>query len=346
MRIFKRFGLYVACVVLVAAVLSAALIVPWLHTPTDFHDQALRARLAGQIDTLIIGQSYAMDGIVPSKLDERLGTHTYNLSGSLMPIHGQRYMVEKELARNPVRHILIEITPDTFTCDERTTYGNGDSYVVARLDSMSERLDYMLRCVPLEDWPNIYARMLMLSARSAVNRVLGRTERIDEGNRGFNPQKAENVALSPERARAWHQGMSIFNAPREENVRAFEALLQSCLQSGCSVALIYTPVSHGKVWQLYDQDEFHRWALELAEKYGVPLFDFNLLKGRYELFSDETSFSDENHLSREGAEAFSAVMADVLCRYRAGEDVSALFYPSYREAIQASVYRGELQSGQ
>lgn len=340
MRIFKRFGLYLACIVLVAALLSAALIVPWLNTPTDFHDQALRARLAGQIDTLIVGQSYAMDGIVPAKLDERLGTHTYNLSGSLMPIHGQTYMVKKELARNPVRNVLIEITPDTFTCDERTTYGNGDSYVVARLDSMSERLDYMLRCVPLEDWPNVYARMLMLSARSAVQRLLGKAERIDAANRGFNPQKAEDVTLSPDRARAWHKGMSIFNAPREENIRAFEELIALCQQAGCNVALIYTPVSHGEVWQLYDQDDFHRWALELAEAHDVPLLDFNLLRNRYEIFSDATSFSDENHLSREGAEAFSGVMADILCRVRAGEDVSELFYSSYQEAIADSVYWG------
>lgn len=340
MRIFKRFGLYVAGILLIVILLSAALLVPWLHSTDDFHDQSLREELAGTIDTLIIGQSYAMDGIVPQRLDERLGTHTYNLSGSLMPLHGQIYMVEKEFARNPVQNVLIEITPDTFTCDERTTYGNGDSYVVARLDSFSERLDYLLRCVPPADWPNIYARMMMLSMRSAINRLLGRAERIDAGNRGFNPQKAKNVALSPEHARAWKQGMSIFSNPREENIRAFEELIRLCQQAGCNVALIYTPVSHGKVWQLYDQDDFHHWAQGVADTYGIPLFDFNLLRARYELLSDEASFSDENHLSREGAEAFTEVMADVLCRVRAGEDVSPLFYPSYQEAIRASTYRG------
>lgn len=340
MPISKRFILYVVCIVLTAVLLSAALIVPWLHTPTDFHDQTLRAGLAGQIDTLIIGQSYAMNGIVPRKLDERLGTHTYNLSGSLMPIHGQQYMVAKELARNPIKSILIEITPDTFTNNERTNYGNGDSYVVARLDSWAERLDYMVRCVPLEDWPNIYARMLMQSTRFAADHLLGRSKPIDKANRGYDPLKAENVSLSRERARAWHQGMSIFNAPREENIRAFEGLIELCRQSGCQVALVYTPVSHGKVWQLYDQDDFHRWSLELAKKHGIPLFDFNLLKSRYALLSDEASFSDESHLSKEGAEVFSGVMADVLQRYLGGEDVSALFYSSYLEAISASVYQG------
>ena len=65
MRIFKRFGLYVLSIVLVVAAVSAAFIVPWIHTPTDFHDQALRGKLAGTIDTLIIGQSYSMDGIMP-----------------------------------------------------------------------------------------------------------------------------------------------------------------------------------------------------------------------------------------------------------------------------------------
>ena len=340
MQTFKRFFLYLACIVLAAALMSAVLIVPWLRSPTDFHDQALRASLAGQIDTLIIGQSYAMNGVVPSQLDERLGTHTYNLCGSLMPIHGQIYMVQKELARNPVRHVMIEITPDTFTSNERTTYGNGDSYVVARLDSLPERLDYLIRCVPPADWPNIYARLLMQSARSAVQRLLGRQEHIEAGARGFSPMKAENVALSLDYARKTHRRMNIFNAPLQENIRAYEELIALCQQAGCQVALIYTPISHGKVWQLYDQDNFHRWALDMAQRYDVPLFDFNLLRNRYTLLSDESSFSDESHLSREGAAAFSGMMADVLCRYRAGEDVSALFYPSYQEAIHDSPYWG------
>jgi len=78
---------------------------------------------------------------------------------------------------------------------------------------------------------------------------------------------------------------------------------------------------------------------DAPKKYDIPLFDFNLLKSRYELFSDETSFSDDNHLSEEGAEIFSGVMADVLHRHRAGEDVSPLFYESYRDVIRNSVYR-------
>ena len=340
MQTFKRFGLYVLSIALVVTLVSAAFIIPWLHTPTDYHDQALREKLAGQIDTLIIGQSYAMDGVMPQKLDEALGTVTYNLCGSLMPVYGQAYMVKKELARNPIKHVIIEITPDTFTSDERAVYGNGDSYIFARLDSFSERLDYLTRCVQLSDWPNIYARILLLSLRSAAYGLLGQTETIDESLMGFNPQKAKDVSLSMEAAPGLHQAMSIFNAPLEANIREYEALIELCQQAGCEVTIIYTPVSHAKVWQLYDQDTFREWAQALADKYGVPLFDFNLLKDRYALFDDTCSYSDDNHLSREGAEIFSAVIADVLRRYRAGEDVSPLFYASYREVIRDSVYWG------
>lgn len=340
MRIFKCFALYVGSIALVVAAVSAAFIVPWLRAPVDFHDQALRADLAGRIDTLIIGQSYARDGIVPGKLDEKLGTTTYNLSGSLMPIYGQQYMIEKEIARNPVKHIILEITPDTFTSDQTLTYGNGDLYVVARLDSFAERVNYLLRCVPPADWPNIYARMLLLSLRSTANRLLGKTESIDASLMGFNPLKAENVTPDMDWARAFHQSMSIFANPLEANIQEYEALIQACKQAGCDVTIVYTPVSHIKVWQLYDQDVFYSWAHDMAQKYDVSLFDFNLLKSCYELFSDETSFSDQNHMSREGAEIFSQVMADVLMRHRAGEDVSSLFYASYKDVIHDSVYWG------
>jgi len=342
MRIFKRFFLYICSIMLVVVLVSAAFIIPWIHTPTDGHDQALRAQLAGQIDTLIIGQSYAMNGVVPRRLDEKLGTHTYNLSGSLMPIYGQQYMIEKELARNPIRHVLLEITPDTFTNDETKTYGNGDSYIVARLDSAAERLDYLIRHVPLSDWPNIYARTLLQSMRSLAYRILGRAELIDDANMGFVPLKAEDVSVDLDWARAWHRSQSIFMSPLEENFRKYERLIQACKDAGCEVTIFYTPVSHVKVWQLYDQDNFLNRAKEIAEKYDAALFDFNLLKSRYERFSDDASFSDQNHLSAEGAEVFSGVMGDVLARYRAGEDVSSLFYADYQEVIHDSIYWGRV----
>ena len=340
MRIFKRFILYVCAIVMVVVLVSASFIIPWMHTPTDGHDQALRAKLAGQIDTLIIGQSYAMNGVVPEKLDEKLGTRTYNLSGSLMPIYGQQYMIEKEIARNPVKHVLLEITPDTFTNDETKTYGNGDSYIVARLDSAAERLDYLIHHVQLSDWPNIYARMLLQSMRSLACRLLGRAEMIDESNMGFIPLEAKDVSADLDWARAWHRSQGIFVSPIEENFLKYERLIKACKDAGCEVTIFYTPVSHIKVWQLYDQDKFLNWAREIAEKYDAALFDFNLLRSRYELFSDTSSFSDQNHLSGEGAALFSGVMGDILARHRAGEDVSSLFYADYQEAIHDSLYWG------
>lgn len=338
MRIFKGFFLYLLSVVLVVVLASATLMVPWLHAPVDTHDQALRARLAGTIDTLLIGQSYTMNGVMPGVLDERLDTRTYNLSGSLMPIYGQRFMVEKELERNPVKHVILEITPDTFTTDEKKTNGNGDSYIFARLDSMGERLRYLISCVQPSDWPSIYARTLMLSMRYAAYRLLGRADMIDETNMGFNPQAVQDVTLDEDWAKAQQRSMGIFVDPIEENMRAYEEFIEMCKRSGCEVTIVYPLVSHAKVWQLYDQDAFLYWARGIAKKHDVPLFDFNLLRRRYELFSDQTSFSDDNHLSAEGAQIFSQVMADVIARHRAGEDVSPLFYESYQEVIRNSVY--------
>ncbi len=338
MRIFKRFTLYVLSIILVTALVSAAFLIPWMNAPTDWHDQSFRRGLAGQIDTLVIGQSYAMTSIIPDILDEKLGTMTYNLCGPMMPLYGQSYLAEKELERNPVRHVILEITPDTLTSDEHESYGNGDSYMVARLDSFGERIRYLMKYVPLKDWPNIYARNLMLALRYSAFRLLGRAELLEAENRGFNPQQTEDVSGDAEWAQIMYQSGSVFAEPIPENVSAYEKLLSLCLESGADVILIYTPVSHAKVWELYDQESFRKWALTLAEKYGVPFFDFNLLKSRYTLFSDEYSFHDDSHLSSDGAAVFSEVLADMLARYRNGQDVSEDFYSNYHAAIQDSVY--------
>lgn len=341
MRIFKRFLLYIAAVLLVVVTLSLLILIPWMNAPVDYHDQALRRQLAGQLDTLVIGQSYTMDSIIPGILDRKLGTSTYNLSGSLMPIYAQRFMAEKEIARNPIHYVLLEVTPDTFTNDETENYGNGDSYIIARLDSFGERLRYLREHVQLQDWPNVYARLMLLSLRSAVNGILGHPNSIVNEDRGFNPQRAKDVSLDPEIAPLVYLSSHIFGTERESNIREFESLIETCQKMGCEVILIYTTVSHAKVWQIYDQDEFRLWTQDLASKYNVPVFDFNLLRDRYSLFSDEYSFSDENHLSAEGAKVLSEAIADVLYRYRSGEDVSNLFFNTYWEAIQHSVYMQE-----
>lgn len=338
MQIFKRFILYILAILLLVTAVSAALLLPWLATPTDYHDQALREKLAGSLDTLIIGQSYSLDGIMPAKLDKHLGWRTYNLCGSMMPIYGQTFMIEKEMARNPVKNIIVELTPDTFTSDEAKTYGNGDSYVFARLDSLPERLAYLTHCVQPDDWVSVYARCMLLSMRSLVNRLTGKLEVIDETLMGFNPTKPVDVSLPPDEARPLYNMMLIFSNVQDENIRRFEQLMDVCARDGRNVIVIYTPVSHGKVWQLGDQDEFHAWATEFCQRYGAPFFDFNLLKSRYELFSDETSFSDVSHLNAEGAAVFSDKMGEILARYTAGGDVSDAFFGSYEEMIDASPY--------
>ena len=64
------------------------------------------------------------------------------------------------------------------------------------------------------------------------------------------------------------------------------------------------------------------------------MWDFNLYRGRYELFTDRTSYYDDYHLSTDGATVFTRLMADCVKRARAGEDFSEEFYSSY-EAMKA-----------
>ena len=72
----------------------------------------------------------------------------------------------------------------------------------------------------------------------------------------------------------------------------------------------------------------------VSDETGCRLYDFNLLKDRFSLFRDDVSFHDTEHMSRVGAEVFTAVFCDTLLAEQRGEDISSRFYASYAEMTE------------
>ena len=68
---------------------------------------------------------------------------------------------------------------------------------------------------------------------------------------------------------------------------------------------------------------------------GVTMLDFNLYRDKQTLFPDETAYSDDTHMSAAGAADFSVLLAKTIAQWRAGQDVTGDFYPSYAAAQAA-----------
>ena len=341
MRNFKRVGLSLLCFACMAAVVSAAVLGLYYNTELQyFMDSRLRRELAGSVDLLVMGSSHAWNGIVPQVLDETLGANSYNLSGGIVPMYAKILMVEKELRRNPVETVLIEVAYDTMTRDNATDYAEGDEIIIARLDNWGERLDYMRRFLSLSDMGNVYSRALLRGVQAWLALFTGGGG-VDDAAKGYYAKDGNDVTIPPDKVDALYCSKDFADVMadyRQVNLEQLEQLIQVCRQYGAEPILINTPLSDHENWKMQNWALFSDWFQGFAEAQGCRAYDFNLLRNRYALFSDDRSFRDECHLCRVGAQVFTEELARILLRAKSGEDVSGAFYGSYEEMLKDSPY--------
>ena len=111
------------------------------------------------------------------------------------------------------------------------------------------------------------------------------------------------------------------------------ALIRECREAGAEVVLFATPLSQVFLEYFDGWDEYLEQIKALAAEAGVtaPVLDFNLYKGRAQLFDDSEDFYNWNHLNYAGSQKFSKIFADAI-NSAYSED---LFYNSYEEMAAA-----------
>ena len=340
MRNSKRVLLSVVCFVLVFAILAALSLGIYYGSETlAIMDSRVRASLAGSLDRLMIGSSHAWNGFMPAVFDARLHSSSYNLSGGVFPMYAKNYFLQKELQRNPLKLVYIEISDDTLTRTNEHDYAEGDEIAIARLDSWGERLSYMKRFLSFNDCVNVFSRALLRGGQAAVAILQGKST-LDYAARGYYGKDGTDVSLSPEEAEREHNVDKITPADyRAENIEGLTTLMKTCRDAGIQPVIVVLPVSDTHLWKTEGEEEFRLWLEDYGREQGCRVYDFNLLRDRYELFSDKDSFRDGGHLSRRGAETFTTVFAELMEKAEQGEDISGRFFESYDELLQASPYQ-------
>lgn len=340
MRNSKRVLLSVVCFVLVFALFAALSLGIYYGSETlAIMDSRVRASLAGSLDRLMIGSSHAWNGFMPAVFDARLHSSSYNLSGGVFPMYAKNYFLQKELARNPLKIVYIEISDDTLTRSNERDYAEGDEIAIARLDSWGERLSYMKRFLRFNDCVNVYSRALLRGGQAAVAVLQGKTT-LDYAARGYYGKDGIDVSLSPEEAEREHNVDKIAPADyRAENIEGLTTLIETCRDAGIQPVIVVLPVSDTHLWKTEGEEAFRLWLEDYGREQDCRVYDFNLLRDRYELFSDKDSFRDGGHLSRQGAETFTNVFAELMEKTEQGGDISDSFFESYDELLAHSPYQ-------
>ncbi len=356
MRDSKKAILVSVIAVLIVAIASVVLIEPYFITESFATcDRPYRDSVAGSLDYLIIGSSHGLTAFDLPIIDEELSCNSFNLSGSVMPWRARKEILEKEIKRNPVKSVAIEIA---YNAVDRDIYdAEGNAYFLPRLDSAKSRITYLLKNEKLDNYGTIYSHSLRNGLHIAVHMVyllyknLGTSPKelyniLVDGCKDVDFSKktyglrgtGEDLTLSADEVKSSYNSNEVIIKEADDNFEQLDKMVKLCRENNAEVIFVVTPIADSVIWEYDNWSAFYDVMKELGEKYSAKVYDFNLLKNRYELFSDTKTFSDVHHMWADGAKVFTKEYCKIMNKVNSGEDISDLFYSSYEEMKADSPY--------
>lgn len=302
---------------------------------------------AGQIDTLFLGSSHCYRSVDPAAVDAALGTHSFNAGSSQQLPDGSYYMLREAASQNTLKTVYLEMF--------YTSY------------NQSASSDVPLACYLLTDhmrWdsPNRYRYLWEMGGAAAfVDLVLSARHGIcAPGNLlslwkakltdGYAPGNYAYVTY-PEEGEAYlgngfvyTEGVAqdgyttLLNVDPEQPLSAFgweylERIADFCEEQGIRLVLFSAPLPSAYVSNTANYQAYVDAVQAFARDHDTVYWDFSLYRKPKDMDLGGGDFSDAHHLNGTGAEKFTAVLADVIARDAAGEDVSALFCDTVEEKL-------------
>ena len=333
MKHFKKAILVTVVFVLITAVISTVSITAYFNNESD---RQVREEFSGELDYLVVGASHGLRAFVPGVMDENLGCSSYNLSGALMTFNGREALLYEELERSEIKTVVFEISYNALT--RPISEIEGDLHVVPRLAEAKDRAAYFFNNIDGFHWDLPYSYYFTNGTLSLLKSIRGSAPKsAAQSKKGYSPLNAVDLTLSESEAKEIHNSISNETEINKENLEVLERMLAALEKEGAEVIFAVTPVSNACIWEADNWDTFYSDLKDLSRDYNVKMYDFNLLKNRYELFNDKTSFFDNYHLSDEGAKTFSQEYCKVI-KEAENKSVDSLFYESYAEMKNDSPY--------
>ena len=330
MNNFKHLVISTVSTVLMITIISSLITFPYFHSETyHYQDGYVRDTLAGEIDFIICGASQAQRGISPAILDQELDVNSYNIGTPLMTLMGRYYILKKEIERNPIDTVIIELCYDALARDRDVVSAEGDFYMLGRLTSPIERLEYFFMSARLDEYADYFADTMTRGIKSWKdfgNKQIGTSSKYE--TKGYEPLKTRSIKM-PDKGN--FNTEPILTDFAQENLEYLDKIFTLCKENNITVIVIATPLSDAAIMSYDKLDVIHNRYKEICEKWDCEYYNFSLYKGKSDFFKDSNSFYDRNHLSQSGAETFSYLLSNVLEKSLSGNDCSDLFYDSYEE---------------
>ncbi len=346
MRSFKLALKTSVIFLLILIVISTVITYPYFTRETYYYqDGHVRESMAGSLDLLICGASQSQRGISTYILDGELGCNSYNIATPLLTFRGRYYITKKEVERNDINTVIIELCYDTLARDRDEVDPEGEYYMLARILDPVERVKYFFSAARLDEYADFYYDSLQRGVyawQHMETNAVGTGLNYDR--KGYGPLESKPVEMIDE---ADYNKEEILTDFSEENLYFLDKIFELCLDDSIKVIVISTPLSDAAMLSYDKLDVIYDGYKAICDKWGCEYYDFSLYKGKSEILKDSDSFVDRNHLGTSGAEVFTPILAQVISDSAEGKTSYELFYDSYAEAQAEAIipyHKGETEA--
>lgn len=112
-----------------------------------------------------------------------------------------------------------------------------------------------------------------------------------------------------------------------------EKIINLCNENNVDIVLFSSPMPDINLIAYGYYDEYVNDIIDIADRYDVPYYDFNLAKEKYLPIQQYQYFGDDDHLNALGTELFTPFLWKVVSGEISGDDV---FYDSFEEKLENS----------
>lgn len=277
---------------------------------------------AENIDRLYLGSSHVYCNIQPQILDDLNGKNNFNLSTPGQPFIISYYLLKEAIKLNELEHVYLEMyyLPGIENEDVIKTRCWD---VQVQMPVSLNKIDFMLHTSELDSYPITFFKSRRFHNKlfdgdyiKNIVKVKGTKEytscdwkhQVEDAleyyvDKGFfyseytiNP----DVPGQNETARKMENLIM-----KESSLKYLHKIIELCQKERIGITLFCAPMSDSMVGELGNYDRYVNQIREIADKYKINYYDFNLCNSKYLDLSENSLWRDNGHLNVYGSEFFT-----------------------------------------
>lgn len=308
------------------------------------------------IDIAFVGSSHCMYSFIPSIIDKKLNSYSFNIGSSGQPLDGSSIIIKELCSFNKPKHIYLEIYygvvlgKDNKDRDQMT-----NTYIISDYIKTSfKKIIYLLNAsskdhyvnsfiLARRKWKNLFdfdyiiKNIKTKSTKSYKNYKLDKAK-LNEFKREGKKYYVERGFCSSDKIfsaywndRAYVQ-LSKKMTEKNDWYKSLLDIINYCKKENINLTFVTAPEPEWNIVGKGNYQDFHNSIKSIADEYNLDFFDFNLCHSKYFDASDLNFFQDDHHLNKQGAEQFSNIFADFIIGKIPKED---LLYDNLQQKLDS-----------